>query len=300
MQAPQNTPTVTSAGGKTTSRLVGLALTLAGVLLLVAVGLYYTYSVYAGTQLDQLNVSQEEVVHALSRNTAQPLPKTLRPVALSEPTRGPVQQAPSVFPVSSYDTVYPGFQIHPKYWDQPLWAGPDPYPHVVTGLPPGFIAVSGETAVSPAGFGATTRIGIPIIGVDSGVKDLEIVDLGNSQAYENPDNVVGHIPETATPGELGNGWFFGHLESPVKGEGNVFRQLPAIPEYLRDGEPVYITLESDAGIHLYRVAATEVVHEDDLRLYDSDNATITLIACVPRLVYDHRLLVTADLVGVNN
>ena len=37
-----------------------------------------------------------------------------------------------------------------------------------------------------------------------------------------------------------------------------------------------------------------------LRLYDSDNSSITLVACVPRLVYDNRLLVTAELVGVKS
>ena len=300
MHAPPDTASVIAARGRTSTRLAGLGLTLAGVLLLVAVALYYTYSLYAGSKLEDLNVSEAEVAQAVVDKAPQVESTVFEPILLSEPSTSPTQPDRSVFPASVYETVYPGFQIHPKYWDQPLWAGPDPYPHVVTGLPPGFISVASDSSISPAGFGATTRIGIPIIGVDSSVSELEIVDLGDSQAYENPDNIVGHIPETAAPGELGNGWFFGHLESPLRGEGNVFRRLPDIPEYLRDGDPVYVTLESDVGVHLYRVTATKVVHEDDLRLYDADNVTITLVACVPRLVYDHRLLVTAELVGVSN
>ena len=300
MQALPDTPAVIAARGTTPTRLAGLGLTLAGVLLLVAVALYYTYSLYAGSKLEELNVSEAEAARAVADRVPQVGNTVFEPLLLSEPSTSPMQPDRSVFTASVYETVYPGFQIHPKYWDEPLWAGPDPYPHVVTGLPPGFVSVESDSSVNPASLGATTRIGIPIIGVDSVVNELEIVDLGDSRAYENPKNIVGHIPETAAPGQRGNGWFFGHLESPLRGEGNVFRRLPDIPGYLRDGDPVYVTVESDVGVHLYRVTATKVVHEDDLRLYDSDSVTITLVSCVPRLVYDHRLLVTAELVGVGN
>ena len=61
-----------------------------------------------------------------------------------------------------------------------------------------------------------------------------------------------------------------------------------------------VRCRADAGTHLYQVTETAVVHQDDLHLYGSDEATITLVSCVPRLVYDHRLLVTAKLVGVGN
>jgi LPXTG-site transpeptidase (sortase) family protein len=132
---------------------------------------------------------------------------------------------------------------------------------------------------------------------------LAIVDLGNSRSYETPKNTIGHIPETADPGELGNGWFFGHLESPFRGEGNVFQRLPEIVDLLRQfadvGEgAVYVVVESDTGEYLYEVVATQVVHADELRLYDTDGVYITLVTCVPRLDYSHRLLVTAKLVGV--
>ena len=139
-----------------------------------------------------------------------------------------------------------------------------------------------------------------MIDVDSTVDELAIIDLGDSRAYETPKNTGGHIPETVNPGQLGNGWFFGHLESPIKGEGNVFFNLPKIPGHLKNGDPVYISLMTDSGEYLYQVSATQVVHADDLALYDSDQATITLVSCVPRLVYDHRLLVTAKLVGVKS
>ena len=97
---------------------------------------------------------------------------------------------------------------------------------------------------------------------------------------------------------IGNTWFFGHLESPLKGEGNVFRRLPELANYLRDGEPIFVSIESDLVIHLYQVKSTSVIHKDQLQLYGADKVTISLVSCVPRLVYDHRFVVTAELVGV--
>ena len=67
---------------------------------------------------------------------------------------------------------------------------------------------------------------------------------------------------------------------------------------LQDGDPVYISVLSDEAEYLYQVTATQVVHQDDLRLYQTDTATITLVTCFPRLIYDHRILVTGELVGV--
>ena len=135
--------------------------------------------------------------------------------------------------------------------------------------------------------------------MDSEVANLAIIDLGDSSQYETPKHVVGRIPRASNPGEVGNTWLFGHLESPIKGEGNVFRRLPEIPSLLNAGDDVYVSiLNEDGDEYLYHVTETEVVNQDDLVLYETDDPTITLVACVPRLVYDHRILVTAKLVGV--
>ena len=143
------------------------------------------------------------------------------------------------------------------------------------------------------------HIRIPSIGVDSEVATLAILDLGDSKQYETPDHVVGRIPKTSNPGEAGNTWLFGHLESPIRGEGNVFRRLPDIPEILKNGDPVYVTLlNMDGEEFMYQITSTTVVHRDDLSLYDTEDATVTLVACVPRLIYDHRILVSGKLVGI--
>ena len=169
-----------------------------------------------------------------------------------------------------------------------------------TGLPAGFRAVAARGGALARGEGAlTTRIAIPLIGVDSAISELAIVDVGDSREYETPKNLVGHIPQSPNPGELGNAWYFGHLESPIRGEGSVFKRLPEIPDLLRDGDDVFVELDAEDGrTYLYKVSRTEVMHEDELRLYGADRAQLTLVACVPRLVYDHRIVVTAELVGV--
>ena len=112
--------------------------------------------------------------------------------------------------------------------------------------------------------------------------------------------MVGHIPDTNNPGETGNAWYFGHLQSPLKDEGDVFRNLPLIPEKMKEGFPVYIVLNTDIAEFAYQVISTEVIHQDNLNLYNSELATVTLVTCVPKLIYDHRLVVTARLVGVRN
>ena len=293
--------------GKTRRSLgktLGMSLIAVGALLLTGAVLYYAYGARARSRLDQLDTALAEPVSL----PAEAVSAGFTPVAAVAPTvgvasgivgtasSGQSEEPPS--PLTGYAASFPGLHIHPKYWGQPLWAGTDPRP--MEGLSDGYIALSAKGASSAASAAIATRIKIPIIGVDSTVDQLGIVNLGDSLAYETPKNTVGHIPQTVNPGQIGNGWFFGHLESPIRGEGNVFFQLPKIPEHLKNGDPVYVSLETDEGEYLYQVSATKVVHQDEMALYDSDQATITLVACVPRLVYDHRLLVTAKLVGARN
>ena len=147
--------------------------------------------------------------------------------------------------------------------------------------------------VSPA-----TEIRIPSIGVNAEVKDLELLTIADSYAWETPDNIVGHIPTSAYPGSLGQGWYFGHLESPVLGEGNVFNKLSEIPRLLREEETVYVFLQTSFGEYIYQVYKSKYVHENDLLITDSGKMDITLVTCFPKLVYDHRLLVTAALVDI--
>ena len=144
------------------------------------------------------------------------------------------------------------------------------------------------------GVSKLNKIYIPSISVDSPLEGLEIKDVGNSKEYETPDKVVGYIPSTIQSDKK-NIWFFGHLESPLHREGSVFNKLPEIPDLLRAGEDVFVYFDDEFFMYKYKVISSLVIHEDELNLYDSDRYSLTLVTCVPKWVYDHRLVLTAEL-----
>ena len=328
-----NKPTIRQMPGRRKlGKALGIAFLLAGALLLTVVSGYYAYSASARAQLEDLNsVAAQPSPAPLAVGAALPATNgastsrsapssasappsneavtSIKPVSVSsqaQPIHKTVaNQEISARPPSSYTTLYPATHIHPKFWAQPLWSGGEPYAYSLTdtgGLPEGFRAASAVDDALRRGEGSTTsRIAIPLIDVDSGTTELAILNLGDSRAYETPKHLVGHIPQSPNPGEIGNAWYFGHLESPIRGEGNVFHRLPEIPDLLRDGDDVFVELENaDGRVFLYRTTRTEVMHQDELKIYGSDIAQITLVACVPRLVYDHRIVVTAELVGIKD
>ncbi len=164
---------------------------------------------------------------------------------------------------------------------------------------------SGPTSIDLAADpGPATHISIPLIRVNSTVEALERVFQNDSYEWETPKHIVGHIPTTALPGEQGEGWYFGHLGSPIKGEGSVFRRLPELAKRFVDaaregsGESFRITLKAEDLEYVYQVYKTGLVPREEFRITDSGYQDITLVACYPSLYYDHRLLVTAALVEV--
>ena len=177
-------------------------------------------------------------------------------------------------------------------------AAPDPRLAAIAASIAEIATYSAPTPEDLASSGAlATRIRIPAIEVDAVIDELRIRQLGDSLAWETPKRVVGHIPRTAKAGAAGQGWYFGHLESPIRGEGNVFARLPEIPKLAADS-PIYIFLETAGRHYAYQVYVTEIVYEDDIALTDTGAHDITLVTCTPRFYYDHRLLVTAALVGI--
>ena len=275
-------------------RWLGLALVGLGVVLVLLVGGYYLYGWLAARGLDSL-------VYAPSEDASPPLPSSsmtlagVRPDLLSHTNVGTPLHNVAGPPDLASLRLFPGERVAFNFWAEP-WAA-EGTPSIVVNIPQGFLSADRFVIGAKGTLPNATRIRIPSIGVDSDVKDLAILDLGNSRAYEAPKNVVGHIPETSSPGEKGNAWFFGHLQSPIRDEGAVFQYLPMIPDILRTGQRVYVELDSPSLSYLYEVSKTDVLRQDDLRLYDTDHASITLVACVPVFAYDHRLLVTAKLVG---
>ena len=206
--------------------------------------------------------------------------------------------------------MYPAESISSSDWESPLEY--EPLSYVQASMIQGFRSV-GASDFAPTGtLESPTGIYIPSISVESAVEGLRILDLGDSRAYATPKHVVGHIPESSNPGEIGSVWLFGHLESPLAGEGNVFYNLPKIPDLLRQGRDVYTVVASEDAEYLYRITEAFVVHANDLRLdygqlqrmkpeyahLDPHGSNVHLVTCVPRLVYDSRLVVSGQLVGI--
>ena len=189
-------------------------------------------------------------------------------------------------------------KIHPKSWSDPDWLLPDRFntsEHNQDSFAFSLIEDSDITVELLSGIPG--KISIPILNLTAPVENLAIVEKEGRMVYETPKNLVGRIPSSPNQPDTFTGWYFGHLESPLKGEGNVFHNLPEIAEHLIDGNEVLISLGKPGKELVYQVTKSEVLHESDLELYDPGLGKIILVTCSNRPIYDHRQLVTATLVG---
>ena len=190
--------------------------------------------------------------------------------------------------------VYGGLGVSPQDWVNPLWAE-DQDDQQLTSV---YLPVS-EVDLPESGLSPATLVRIPAIGLQS-----ETIVLGTFTTddghlkFESPVFDVGIIPNHTNPGEVGNTWLFGHLESPLKGEGAVFRDLHKVHDFLRRGEPVYIIVDTDDGSFLYQATEFRILPQEDVYFWGSDGRTATLVSSWPRFKYDERVVVTAELVGV--
>ena len=244
-----------------------------GLLLLLSAGSYYTYITFIATR------DSEKLT--LSSGRSETLPsETLNSTHMFD-WPSPVWH------------LYPGTLLPARQWANPR--GSLDLPQLELGA---FTPLSAQGRPSFTGaIGQAESITIPSIGVQADVEELAIQDLGDNASYLTPSFTVGHIPESPNPGSHGNGWYFGHLESPVAGQGNVFSRLPSVPTMLRTGDDVHIIIKSGDREYLYLVDETKLVDQDDLVLYQAPDARVTLVTCFPRLRYDQRLLVSAQLIG---
>ena len=300
------------------AKFTGIFLFVLGALLLASGGAYYAYAAKARADLDELNVTLTGSIEGAGQVTGisaasdrgRSLLDTqsgsasgdIGALSLAEQDDGHKESPglakllPSLSPAAiGARQLFPGEALAAGYWSNPWAYEPSSYREML--LLQGFTPI--ELGDLPYGSvrPAAMQLKVPAIGIDSSVKELEILELGGSRAYETPANTIGHIPETANAGETGSSWFFGHTESPTLGEGSVFFNLSKIPDKLRNGEDVFIIADNGEQQFLYRVTSSQVVPQEDMRLYDTGKATIHLVSCVPRWVYDHRLIITGELVA---
>lgn len=270
--------------------IAAYAVALVGIVLIVASGVYIYSRSSSGSDAAEFNymVPEESLGTHLGRTAG---------AAADTPVKGeqPVPLELKAPDVARFADLYPGNLLNPKYWSEPEWAGSDPFGGPT--IPDEFIPVLSTDLFrdfDPSS--EATRMRIPAINLDATVAELDIIDLGDQRQYQTPDRTVGHIPETAIPGQQGSGWFFGHLESFVAGEGNIFRHLPEIAELIKQ-DPVDVYIETAEAEFIYRVTGTRQVHQDDLKLTSADDAQVTLVTCWPTRVYDQRVLVDATLIA---
>ena len=146
-----------------------------------------------------------------------------------------------------------------------------------------------------------TRIIIPAIGLDSSIVELSVRWDGPNLQWETADSVVGHHLGSPNPGEQGNAVFSGHINSPFRGEGSIFRRLPEVASILREGRTVDIVLEAEGTRYLYRATSSDVLLPEDVEVFRKvDTPSLTLVTCVPATHYTHRFLVNAVLVGTSS
>jgi sortase A len=105
------------------------------------------------------------------------------------------------------------------------------------------------------------RVDVPRVGVSSVIREGD--DTGTLR-YS-----VGHIPETALPGEPGNAGLAGHRDT-------FFRGLKDV----RTGDRIVVTT-ADSVLH-YVIRATRIVGPDDVSvLKPTQGPTLTLVTCYP-------------------
>ena len=259
---------------------VAAGVTSMGLLLLSVVAVYIFLDLRSGNDAGEFDVSI----------SPDELPPYLGQVA--EPADSPL----SGTEFAALASLYPGDRVNPKFWDTPQFAGSTPFGGA--GIPEGFEPV--DSGLRLDGFDPlviASSMRIPAINLSSTVKPLEILDLGNSAAYQTPNNTVGFIPETSAPGAPNTGWYFGHLEGFVSGEGSVFRRLPEIAQLVRE-DPVDIFVSTAEAEYMYRVTSTQQMAQEDLALFDNGRSDVVLVTCWPTRVYDQRVVVTAELIAV--
>lgn len=208
----------------------------------------------------------------------------------------PVESQGDGLLVGQFANLYPGSQVNPRYWNNPAWAGSEPFsgPNLPDGyeptLRPGFGLPSGASDLP-------LQIRIPDIGLDETVEELELIVDEGATHYEQPINIVGHIRGTGNPGENGAGWYFGHQSNFGSSEGAVFEKLPDVFDLFRN-DPVFVYIDTETSSFAYRVIGTDVEDREDLSLIATDPSTVTLVTSWPPLVFDQRFLVFAELVGI--
>lgn len=186
-------------------------------------------------------------------------------------------------------------KLHPRDWAFPNWGEKDSFENI--NLIQNISNI--DTFQNSDLDGPAIQMLIPTINVNSKVEQLNIVVENNEFKYETPKNMIGRISTNIERMNSVSGWYFGHFDSPIQREGNVFQNLPNVATHIRNGDPVLIYVKSPENEYIYKAIRSEVIHESDLKLYDAEINHIILVTCSNKPLYNYRQLVTAELIAIN-
>ena len=304
-------------------KLSGIALASSGMLIIAIVAIVWFSIRTSPTELESLNVVYENPTINIPIESSSPPNAELKTQAVEkESSSEPVsiitteQSIPLINSASPLINEQPAAEdfsklldgygndtflknLAPKSWSDHDWLLPDQIDEQMNSFEDLNMELIEKSEITVDLIsGLPEKISIPILGLTAPIENLKIVEKDGRQVYETPKNLIGRIPSYPEEPDSFKGWYFGHLESPIKGEGNVFHDLPEIAEHLLNGDKVLISLEKSGKHLIYQATQSEVVHESELKLYDPGNEKIVLVTCSNRPLYDHRQLVTATLVGL--
>ena len=296
---------------------VGGVLIFLGVVIAAMASAYFVVDVYARAHLDDLTVSEADTPLTrddLTRNVPARVTVTDNRIANSAATAGatapinlnspPEPDAQQASPESGQETGSTEGQtgIYDEYGvlrDYSHYVSESQLPPLASTLGAEFRLAEPDELANTHGLNPKpTRIIIPAIGLDSHVVDLHMTFDGGDQRWETADNAVGFHVGSATPGEIGSTVMSGHVNSPFRGEGDIFRRLDNLAPMLRQGQLVDIVLEAGNTRYLYRATDTTVLLPADVHVFrPTDEPSLSLVTCAPATTYSHRFIVNAILVG---
>lgn len=157
--------------------------------------------------------------------------------------------------------------------------------------PPPIVETPAEAAT-----GTPSRLRIARLGIDAPVVEPE---GRGEQAYQRAlEQGVAHFPGTASAGELGNAYYFGHSSDYVWKPGaykTVFAKLPTV----QAGDEIEVT-DAAGTRYFYRVTGTKVVAPKDMSVLSQGDGThrlLTLQTSYPLGTALKRFIVLAELIS---
>lgn len=156
-------------------------------------------------------------------------------------------------------------------------------------------ALSAQKVLSDKDF--QTRLSVPALSIENALVELD-VDGSDERIYDTVlTRAVGHLENSAYPGDFGNTFLFGHSKLPILAGSDyesIFTNLPKV----KVGDVVRVQYE---GVeYTYQINQTGVVDPDDVFIMNQPKTKkmLTLMTCIPPGFDSQRYITVGELVEV--